>query len=889
MRGVPRETTSFVGRSADLAELGGLVARERLVSVLGPPGVGKTRLVCELLARERAPVDEVVFVDLAEASTAEAMRVAVARALEVPLSTASENGDGEICRALAARGRCLLVVDDFEKLIADASLVDRWLAAAPELRVLVTSRERLRLAGEVAFDLAPLALATGAVELFIARAQTVRRDFAPVGDELAEVASLVEALDGLPLAIELCAARVRVLSPRQLAARLADDSDAASERLLAGPPAGRRGLREAVQASIALLDESERSLLAACSVFRGGFTAEAIEEVLGDAAEGPWPLDVLHALVDKSLLVAVDAANGGRRFRLLSTLRAFAVRGLVPETVQAALVRRHSRYFGRFGLRLAQRMLRGDEVARIELACELDNMFAAHAAAVASGDSTTALKCAIAASPVLTIEGPLGRCVSMLDEALVSHGASEAPRALLAAAHAARALAALLTGDAVTATTSAARAIEIARALGEPLLLARVLRQAAKVDSMHSRWEPARSALAESLELARRAGDHHGEGWSLAGLGDLAFYIDDLREASQRYEEARLLFQAVGDRSASAVLRFSIGSVAVERDQLVLARQELEGALGDLAVVGERRTACFARSFLAILDQSEGHFERARAGFLEAIAMARRIDFRRCEGTALGYLAGCLLEEGETEQAIVRYGEAFFVLEGSGSTISVFFRAALAAALSMRGDDGAARAELDAARAILDRTSQQSFAAAVIAIHEGQLALAQMRRAGSEGERTALMEAARSALAVDPALASQSDVRFACRLLKKAMAGACGGASHSSSDFVIAESGRWFRCPGQDAVDLSRRRSLRLLLQALAHHWQQGGGRALDIAEIAAIGWPGEAIMPDAATERVYTAVATLRRLGLQNALVRRDDGYLLDPLVSFRVEPEAG
>ena len=174
MRGVPRETTSFVGRSADLAELGGLVARERLVSVLGPPGVGKTRLVCELLARERAPVDEVVFVDLAEASTAEAMRVAVARALEVPLSTASENGDGEICRALAARGRCLLVVDDFEKLIADASLVDRWLAAAPELRVLVTSRERLRLAGEVAFDLAPLALATGAVELFIARAQTVR-------------------------------------------------------------------------------------------------------------------------------------------------------------------------------------------------------------------------------------------------------------------------------------------------------------------------------------------------------------------------------------------------------------------------------------------------------------------------------------------------------------------------------------------------------------------------------------------------------------------------------------------------------------------------------------------------------------------------------------------
>ena len=121
------------------------------------------------------------------------------------------------------------------------------------------------------------------------------------------------------------------------------------------------------------------------------------------------------------------------------------------------------------------------------------------------------------------------------------------------------------------------------------------------------------------------------------------------------------------------------------------------------------------------------------------------------------------------------------------------------------------------------------------------------------------------------------------------MAGACGGASHSSSDFVIAESGRWFRCPGQDAVDLSRRRSLRLLLQALAHHWQQGGGRALDIAEIAAIGWPGEAIMPDAATERVYTAVATLRRLGLQNALVRRDDGYLLDPLVSFRVEPEAG
>lgn len=333
-RGVPIETTSFVGRLTDLEELGNLVARERLVTVLGPPGVGKTRLVCELLERRRVAALEVVFVDLAEASTAEAMRVAVARALEVPLGATSDAGDGELYRALAARESCLLVLDDFEKLIAEAPLVGRWLAAAPELRVIVTSRERLRVAGEAVFDLAPLSVEGGASSpvseaalLFIARAQASRRDFAPADDELKEVTELVRRLDGLPLAIELCAARVRVLSPRELAARLDSDPGAGPERLLAGPPAGRRGLREAVEASIALLDETERSLLAVCTVFRGGFSAEAIEEVLGDAPDAPWPLDVLHALVDKSLVVATDAAHGVRRFRLLSTLRAFAHAG----------------------------------------------------------------------------------------------------------------------------------------------------------------------------------------------------------------------------------------------------------------------------------------------------------------------------------------------------------------------------------------------------------------------------------------------------------------------------------------------------------------------------------------------------------------------------------
>jgi tetratricopeptide (TPR) repeat protein len=571
---------------------------------------------------------------------------------------------------------------------------------------------------------------------------------------------------------------------------------------------------------------------------------------------------------------------------LLSTLRAFAARGLVAESVRTDAERRHSRYFGRAGLRLARRALRGDPTARAELASDLDNLFAAHAAAIANGDAMTALSCAIAASPVLTTEGPLGPCVSMLDEALACPGASEAPRALSAAAHAARALAALLTGDADAATASAARAIEIARALGEPLLMARVLRQAAKVDLMRSRWEPAKSALLESLELARRAGDRHGEGWSVAGLGDLAFYVDDLDEASKLYEDARLLFQGVGDRSASAVLRFHVGSVAVERAQPEIARQHLEAALSELALVGERRTACYARGFLAILDQSDGRLDAARAGFMEAIAMARRIDFRRCEGTMLGYLAGCLLEEGEIDEAVARYREAFTVLEGSGSTIGVYFRAALGAALAMRGELAAAQTELDAARALLGSTSQQTFAAAVISIHAGHLALARMARAESEEDRAALLEQARSALAVDGALASQSDVRFARRVLQSRMAGT-PEVNEAVTSIVIADSGRWFRHPGGQSVDLSRRRSLRLVLQALAQHRLQAAGGALDIAEIAAIGWPGETILPDAATERVYTVVATLRRLGLRNALMRRDDGYLLDPLVPVLIAPE--
>jgi predicted ATPase/tetratricopeptide (TPR) repeat protein len=322
-----------------------------LVTLIGPGGAGKTRLATRFGARH---LDEweggVWFADLTEATDEQGLRGCVASALDVPLV----GGDpDQLQGALASRGRAVLILDILEQVVAAAGrVVPRWLAAAPKLTLLTTSREALRVAGEQILELSPLSVPDGdrlasiegsdAVALFVERARCANPRFVLNDSNASDVAEIVRQLDGMPLAIELAASRARMLTPARMLARLDERF-----RLLRGDRRDRTerqlSLRGAIAWSWDLLDRAERLALAQCSVFAGSFGLESAEAVVQLGAEAPDALDVLQALLHKSLLRSVEG-DADARFSLLTSIRLFAAEQL---PLGDGAQQRHAAWFAR--------------------------------------------------------------------------------------------------------------------------------------------------------------------------------------------------------------------------------------------------------------------------------------------------------------------------------------------------------------------------------------------------------------------------------------------------------------------------------------------------------------------------------------------------------------
>jgi predicted ATPase len=397
---LPVQLASFVGRERELRSLRGLLQRRdvRLVTLTGPGGSGKSRLSIEAASGVRDLFEGgIVFVPLAPVTGADGVAGAIARALDAPVPDDPLSVTG-VVEIITGR-QLLLLLDNFEHVLAAAPLILELLHGCPRLKILVTSRATLRLSGEQEFPVAPLALpdvehvppaddltTNPSVVLFVDRASRVRPDFVLTDDNAADVARLCARLDGLPLAIELAAARLKVLSPVALLDRMSRGPVGERLRLLSGGardlPARQRTMHETMTWSYNLLNADEQRLLRRLAVFSGGCTLDAAATICADeqAASGPArearTLDGLASLVDNSLVYQSEGPDGESRFMMLETIREFAMEQLIADGEASELRRRHAGFY----LALVEgigALLFATEHERARVAPEYDNIQAA--------------------------------------------------------------------------------------------------------------------------------------------------------------------------------------------------------------------------------------------------------------------------------------------------------------------------------------------------------------------------------------------------------------------------------------------------------------------------------------------------------------------------------
>ncbi len=610
---LPVQLTSFVGRDAELAQLRELLGQHRLVTLTGAGGVGKTRLAVEVAASAAEFGDGIRYVDLAPITNPDLVPIAVARAFGLPDQPGRSTMD--TLARFAAERQMLVVLDNCEHLLdACAALVVALLSVAAGLTLLATSREPIGVAGELSWRVPSLPLADEAIELFADRARHARPGFAVTQDNAAALAEICRRLDGVPLAIELAAARVRALSLAEIVDSLHDRF-----RLLTGGArtAVRRQqtLRASVDWSHALLTEPERVLFRRLAVFLGGFDFDAAQGVAGSGAvERYQVLDQLTLLVDKSLVVA-DESGSRTRYRLLETVRQYALEKL-GESGEADAVRTRHRDHYTAQAALLDTPAGADYEQRLKQAeTEIDNLGAAFAWSRENSDVEPALAMASSLQPLWVTRGRLREGLAWFDAALADLGAQHLE---LAAPVRARALADKAVLDAFVGADSldqAEHALAIAREADEPALLARTLTACGFIAGMGYKAEVARACFAEAIGLARAVDDRWRLSQILAMQATGAHIAGDLPGMRAAGGEGRDLADAIGDRSNSRLCRFYLGVGQMSRGELAKAIAQFGEAAAEADAAHDEmvRVMSLGGQGLALAHRGEAAAARALA------------------------------------------------------------------------------------------------------------------------------------------------------------------------------------------------------------------------------------------------------------------------------------
>jgi predicted ATPase/class 3 adenylate cyclase/DNA-binding CsgD family transcriptional regulator len=621
---LPVQLTSFVGRGAELAQVRDLLSENRLVTLTGAGGAGKTRLAIQIAGQIAVEfADGVWYVDLAPITDPEVVPIAAARALDLPDQPGRSTMD-TLTRFIADR-QMLVVLDNCEHLLdASAALVMALLAACPRLTLLTTSREPIGVAGEVSWRVPSLSLRDEAIELFNDRARHARPDFAVSDENATTVAEICTRLDGLPLAIELAAARVRALSLTEILGSLHDRF-----RLLTGGArtAVRRQqtLRASVEWSHALLTEPERVLFRRLAAFMGGFDLEGAQGVAGGAeVERYQVLDQLALLVDKSLVMA-DESGSRTRYRLSETVRQYALEKLGESGEADAVRTRHRDYYTAMAA-LLDAPQGGDYERRLEQAdLEIDNLRAAYSWSCENSDAELALALASSLQPLWLARGRLREGLTWFDTALAdldAHHPEVAP-AVRARALADRAGLAIWVG-AADSLDQAQQALAIAREVDDPALLVRALTACGLITAVVSA-ELAGQYLVEAIGLARELDDRWRLSQILTCQATAASNAGDPIAARASAEEGRDLAEAIGDRYGSRQCRFCLGTAQLFQGDLVGAAAQFAELVAEAQAAHDVHMEVTSLAWHGVVLAYQGHTAAARAAADAAIEAAAEL------------------------------------------------------------------------------------------------------------------------------------------------------------------------------------------------------------------------------------------------------------------------
>jgi predicted ATPase/class 3 adenylate cyclase/DNA-binding CsgD family transcriptional regulator len=622
-RRLPVQLTSLIGRGAELVELQRIIAEHRLVTLTGAGGVGKTRLAVQVAAKMAGRYrDGVWYVDLGPIIDPELVPLAATRAFGLPDQPGRSTMD-TLCGFVADR-ELLVVLDTCEHLLdASAALIVAVLGASPGLTLVATSREPIGVPGELSWRVPSLSLADEAVELFVDRARHARPDLAVGSDDAAAVDEICARLDGLPLAIELAAARVRALSLTEILDGLHDRF-----RLLTGGArtAVRRHqtLRASVDWSHALLTPSERVLFRRLSVFVGGFDLDAARAVAAGAdIEHFHVLDQLGLLVDKSLVVA-DSSGGASRYRLLDTVRQYGADKLEEAGEADAVRASHRDHYTAMAavLDTAGRADYGGRLAQVEV--EIDNLRAAFSCSREHGDPGLALQLASSLQPLWLARGRVHEGLALLHAAYSDLDVQHADAAMRARALADMAVLGMWVG-AAECIDQAREGLALARSLENPAVLARTLTACGFLAGQSGNLELAREYLDEAIGPARAIGDHWRLSQILAAQAQAAIVGGDPLAARATGQEGRDLADAIGDGFHSRQCRYALGGAQLMQGDLAGALAQFDEMVAEAEAAHDeiwRRSSLEGRSVILAW---QGQVDAARAAAEASLAADPRL------------------------------------------------------------------------------------------------------------------------------------------------------------------------------------------------------------------------------------------------------------------------